>query len=133
VAAAGGGLDVLADEWLNGQAARISVGARERCGRVGCHPLGFRRSAEDLKRLAGITVSPERLRQIVERDGQRVGQLRQAGTLTPTWRGADCRTAPGLTRVYVGRDGFMAPMVTEAEKQKRRAAWASWAAPRWAC
>ena len=54
-----GGLDVPADEWLNGQAARISVGARERCCRVGGHPQGFRRSAEDLQRLAGLAVSPE--------------------------------------------------------------------------
>ena len=116
-----GGLDVPADNWLNGQAARISVGARERCCRVGCHPLGFRRSADDLRRLAGISVSPERLRQIVEGEGQRVARLQQAGALTPTWRGTDGHTAGGRTRVYVGVDGFMAPMVTEAEKQKRRA------------
>ena len=117
-----GGLDVPADNWLNGQAARISVGARERCCRVGCHPLGFRRSADDLRRLAGISVSPERLRQIVEGEGQRVARLRQTGGLLPTWRGSDCRTPTGPTRVYVGLDGFMAPMVTEQEKQKRRAA-----------
>jgi len=117
-----GGLEVPADEWLNGQAARISVGARERCCRVGCHPQGFRRAADDLRRLAGISVSPERLRQIVEGEGQRVAALRQAGVLAPTWRGVDCGTAGGRTRVYVGVDGFMAPMVTQAEKQKRRAA-----------
>jgi len=117
-----GGLDVPADNWLNGQAARISVGARERCCRIGGHPQGFRRSAEDLRRLAGISVSPERLRQIVEGEGQRVARLRQTGAWPPTWRGAECLTAPGQTRVYVGLDGFMAPMVTEAEKQKRRAA-----------
>lgn len=116
------GLDVPADEGLNGQGARISVGARERCCRVSCHPHGFRRAAEDLKRLAGISVSPEHLRQIVEGEGQRVARLRQAGVLAPTWRGADCGTAGGRTRVHVGVDGFLAPMVTEAEKQKRRAA-----------
>jgi len=117
-----GGLDVPADEWLNGQAARISVGARERCCRVGCHPQGFRRSADDLQRLAGISVSPERLRQIVEGEGQRIAHLRPAGALPPVWRGSDCRVPGGPTRVYVGLDGFMAPMVTEQEKQKRRAA-----------
>ena len=107
-----GGLDVPADNWLNGQAARISVGARERCCRVGCHPLGFRRSADDLQRLAGIAVSPERLRQIVEGEGQRVARRRQTGVLPPTWRGSEGRTPAGPTRVYVGVDGFMAPMVT---------------------
>ena len=58
----------------------------------------------------------------MEGEGQRVVKLRQAGVLTPTWRGSDCGTVGGPTRVYVGVDGFMAPMVTEAEKQKRRAA-----------
>jgi hypothetical protein len=121
-----GGLDAPADDWLNGQATRISVGARERCCRLGCHPQGFRRSADDLKRLAGISVSAEQLRRIVEGEGQRVAQQRRSGALTTPWRGSDCRVAGpasgavGRTRVYVGIDGFMAPMVTEAEKQKRR-------------
>jgi len=119
---AAGGVAVPADEWLNGQATRISVGARERCCRVGSHPHGFRRAAADLKHLAGISISPEHLRQIVEGEGQHVAKLRQTGALGPTWEGAACRTPAGPTRVYVGIDGFMAPMVTEVEKQKRRAA-----------
>lgn len=111
-----------ADEWLNRQAVRISPGARERCCRVGCHSHGFRRAAADLQHLAGIAVSPEHLRRIVEREGRQVAKLRQAGGLGPTWRGTDCGTDTGSTRVYVGIDGFMVPMVTEAEKRKRRAA-----------
>jgi hypothetical protein len=118
----GGGVVAPADEWLNGQGARISVGARERCCRMGGHVQGFRRAAEDLKHLAGISVSAEHLRQIVEGEGQHVAKLRQAGVLGATWRGAECGLAGGATRVYIGIDGFMAPMVTEAEKQKRRAA-----------
>lgn len=117
-----GGVEAPADEWLNRQAARISVGARERCCRVGCHAHGFRRAAEDLKHLAGISVSAERLRQIVEGTGQGVAKLQQAGVLNPTWRGAECESPEGSTRVYIGVDGFMAPMVTEAEKQRQRAA-----------
>ena len=57
----------------------------------------------------------------MEGEGQRVGHLRQTGVLLPTWQGSDCCTAGGPTRVYVGVDGFMAPMVTKQEKQKRRA------------
>jgi hypothetical protein len=117
-----GGMAAPADEWLNGQAARLSVGARERCCRVGCHPHGFRRAAQDLKHLAGISISPEHLRQIVEGEGQHVAKLRQAGAVGPTWRGADCGPLGGPTRVYIGVDGFMVPMVTEAEKHKRRVA-----------
>ena len=58
----------------------------------------------------------------MEGEGQRVAWLRQTGALTPTWRGVDSCSVTGPTRVYVGIDGFLAPMVTEAEKQKRRAA-----------
>jgi hypothetical protein len=151
-----GGLDVPADDWLNEDAARISRGARERCCRIGCHPQGFVHSADDLKRLAGISVSAERLRQIVEGEGHDLTRQRQSGALVPTWRGSDCRVetpasgdrgaGTGVTagaggragvgagattmsrvrqgawptRLYIGIDGFMAPMVTEAEKQKRR-------------
>jgi hypothetical protein len=121
-------LDIPADDWLNGQAARISRGARERCCRIGCHPQGFRRSADDLKRLAGISVSAERLRQLVEGQGRELARQRQCGALVPGWSGSDCGVEvdptgrAARTRVYVGIDGFMAPMVTEAEKQKRREA-----------
>lgn len=119
---AGEGVAVPADAWLNGAASRVSVGARERCCRIGRHPQGFKRSAEDLQRLAGWTVSPERLRQIVEGEGQAVGKLRESGVLGPDWSGSDCRVRPqGPRRVYVGVDGFMVPMVTQQEKSKRAA------------
>lgn len=112
-----------ADEWLNEGLPRVSSGARERCCRIGRHPQGFKRSAEDLKRLAGWSVSPERLRQIVESEGAQVAKLRESGLLAPDWSGSDCRVGPrGPSRVYVGVDGFMAPMVTQEEKHKRAAA-----------
>lgn len=102
---------------------RVSDGARERCCRIARHPQGFKRSAEDLKRLAGWTVSGERLRQIVEREGERVGKLRESSTWSPGWSASDCRVAAqDLSRVYTGVDGFMVPMVAEEEKNKRRAA-----------
>lgn len=111
-----------ADEWLNANAARVSVGARERCCRIGRHPQGFKRSAEDLQRLAGWSVSPERLRQIVEGEGERVAKLRESGLLSPQWSASDCRAAPRDTSLlYIGVDGFMAPMVTQEEKRKRAA------------
>ena len=118
----GEGTSPPADEWLNAGAARVSVGARERCCRIGRHPQGFKRSAEDLQRLAGWSVSPERLRQIVEGEGERAAKLRESGVLSPEWSASDCRIAPqGPSRVYVGVDGFMTPMVTQEEKHKRAA------------
>ena len=199
---ADGGTDAPGDDWLSDQAERVSRGARERCCRVACHPQGFRRAADDLNRLAGISLSAERLRQIAQREGRQIDTLRRSGAAEPAWRGADCRvpqapadsktavapvdskttvapadskapvspadskktvagadskttvagadsktTVAGAdskttcaaadskpavaaddskpatsTRVYIGVDGFMAPMVTEAEKLKRRAA-----------
>ncbi len=102
---------------------RVSDGARERCCRMARHPQGFKRSAEDLKRLAGWAVSAERLRQIVEREGECVGRLCESSEWSPQWSASDCRVRPqGPSRVYVGVDGFMAAMVTREEKQKRRAA-----------
>ena len=118
----GVGTQVPGDEWLNGSGPRISVGARELCSRIGQHPQGFRPSADALQRLAGLTVSPERLRQIVEGEGRRIAAARAAGQVPPSWQADVCRvTAGGPSRVYVGVDGVMVPMVTAEEKAKRRA------------
>lgn len=117
------GTHAPADHWLNGGGPRISVGARELCSRIGQHPQGFRKSAEALKRLSGLKVSAERLRQIVEGEGLRIAAAREAGRVPAQWRADECRVRPGgASRVYVGVDGVMVPMVTRGEKAKRRAA-----------
>jgi len=92
------------------------------CSRIGQHPQGFRKSADALQRLAGLTVSPERLRQIVEGEGRQMAAARASGQVAPRWQADACRvTAGGPSRVYVGIDGVMVPMVTVGEKAKRRA------------
>jgi hypothetical protein len=92
------------------------------CSRIGQHPQGFRKSAEALKRLSGLPVSPERLRQIVEGEGRRICAARAGGQVPAQWQADECRLSPGgPSRVYVGVDGVMVPMVTEGEKVKRRA------------
>jgi hypothetical protein len=48
-------------------------------------------------------------------------EAQRRGLLAPDWEAADCRTKSGTTRVYLGVDGVMVPLVTDAEKQKRRA------------
>jgi hypothetical protein len=91
------------------------------CSRIGQHPQGFRKSAESLQRLAGLRVSPERLRQIVEAEGRRISAARAAGQVPAVWQANECRVRRGgPSRVYVGVDGVMVPMVTEGEKAKRR-------------
>ena len=93
------------------------------CSRIGQQPQGFRKSAEALKRLAGLTVSPERLRQVVEGEGRRMAAARAAGQVPPSWQAEACCVRPGgPSRMYVGVDGVMVPMVTAGEKAQRRAA-----------
>lgn len=74
----------------------------------------FKQSAEDLFTVAGIRVSSERLRQIVESEGRRVMASRLSGRLEPGW------SASQAEQVYVGVDGVMVRGVTEVEKKKRR-------------
>ena len=113
-----GGLDA----WLGIADGRVSVAARELCCRATLDGASFRRAAANLARLGQITVSAERLREIVEAEGRQVLSARAAGALGPDWTAADCRVAPGgPTRVILGSDGVMVPLVSAAEKRKRRA------------
>jgi len=72
-------------------------------------------------------VSEELLRQVVEAEGKAVLTAQQTGRLTLPWTAADCRRqdaagrATGQSRVYLGADGVKVPLVTDAEKVKRRA------------
>lgn len=112
-----GGLDA----WLGIADARVSVAARELCGRATLDGASFRRAAENLARLGQITVSAERLREIVEAEGRQVLSSRAAGLLGPGWTAADCRVGrDGPTRVLLGSDGVMVPLVSAEEKRRRR-------------
>ena len=109
-----------ADGLLGIDQERVSPGAREVLCRLGIVE-DFAGAAEDAQRIGNVPVSKERLRQIVEREGSRVTQVRDAGTLQATWTQADARLKQSVkTRVYGGIDGVMAPMVTQAEKDQRR-------------
>jgi hypothetical protein len=65
-------------------------------------------------------VSKETLRQLIEQEGRSVMEVQRRGLLAPDWEARDCRTESGVTRVYLGADGVMVPLITDAEKQKRR-------------
>jgi hypothetical protein len=120
----GSGSDQRLDRWLGIADSSVSVAARELCCQVSVAQVSFTKSAELLDRVGNIQVSKERMRQIVEEEGRRVNALRQAGQVRPDWQAKDCAVAPGrATRVMTGSDGVMVPVITEAEKQKRRAKW----------
>jgi hypothetical protein len=115
------------DRVINARGESVTPGVRELACRENQAATSFDKAAENLARGAQITMSGEQLRQVVEAEGRRALAAQQTRTLPTAWTSADCevvedgRKTPGKTRVYTGCDGVMAPVITQAEKDKRRA------------
>jgi hypothetical protein len=86
----------------------------------------FDKAAENLGRAAQICISGELLRQVVESEGKAIQAAATAGRLPVDFDASKC---PALdqdgeptekTRIYLGADGVMVPVVTAEEKQARR-------------
>ncbi len=108
------------DAWLGMSQGRYSVGVRELCCREAADS-DFRTAAEDLAEVGQIEISHETVRQIVEAEGRQVVGQQRSGALGPHWTAEDCRSEPQEpTCVITGADGVMVPLVTKAEKGKRR-------------
>jgi hypothetical protein len=100
---------------------RYSQGVREMVCRVGLDG-SYRKAAEDLRRLSQIALSYQTLRDLFQREGQKVRAATQKGELTPTFTAEDCHVrADEPTCLITGADGFQVPLITEAEQRKRRA------------
>jgi hypothetical protein len=84
--------------------------------RVGLHG-SFEAAADHLGRTAQLSLSAHTIRQILERQGRAVRAAQQSGALAPRFTSADCTKETMVT----GADGVMVPLVTEPQKQKRRA------------
>lgn len=111
---------VPVDIWLGITQDRYSPGVREMCCREACGS-DFRQAAEDLERVGQIRLTHEMLRQVVEGEARQAVACQQGGGLRLGWTGADCRSGPGEpTCLITGADGVKVPLVTEAEKAKRR-------------
>jgi hypothetical protein len=108
------------DAWLDAIEDTISLGVREMACRLNGDGKNFDKAAANLKRTAQVQLSGETLRVLVEAEGRRVLQAQRSGRLPLDWSAADCKAKEGTTRIYVGSDGVMVPMVTEAEKAARR-------------
>jgi hypothetical protein len=112
------------DAYLDRAERTISLGVCEMACRLNGNSKNFDRTAEDLKHATHIELSGETLRQLIESEGKAVVTAMQSGTLPITWSAKDCASEPekpgSPTRVYLGSDGVMAPMVTQSEKTKRR-------------
>jgi hypothetical protein len=108
------------DRWVDTAEATISLGVREMACRLNGDGKNFDKTAANLARTAQIQVSGETLRVLVETEGKRVLQAQRSGELAVGWLANDCLTNEKTTRVYLGSDGVMVPLVTASEKKSRR-------------
>lgn len=109
------------DVYLDKTEQTMSVGAREIACRLNNDGKNFDKTAVNLARAAQIFTSGETLRVLVENEGKQVLKAQQSGTLPLPWSVEDCKAdATSPSRIYLGSDGVMVPMVTDVEKKKRR-------------
>ena len=112
------------DDAVDAEHESVSPGVREMACRLNNDATNFDAAADNLHRTAQIKMSGEQLRLIVLADGRAVQQAQQAGAIAPAFQAADCNVEPenpqSATRIYTGCDGVMVPLVTDAEKKKRR-------------
>jgi len=108
----------------------VSVGVRQLCCREGTQGRSFDRGRENLKHVGQLRVGEEMFRQIVESEGRAILLASESLQLELDWSGQECVTVtPGgeaTTRMYVSGDGVLAPVTTQAEKDKRRATAKKW-------
>lgn len=76
----------------------------------------FSRVARSLKRTAQLTLSEDRIRRVVEAEGQTVIRAQSSGVLAASFTAEDC--ADGV--MVTGADGVFVPVVPETQKARRR-------------
>jgi hypothetical protein len=114
------GSQAPAEALFNRAGESVTRGVRELACRLNQKGPSFRTVAENLARTAQVSLSGETLRQLVEHEGKQVLAAQQAATLPTAFEAADCEVSPGKTRLYVGCDGVMVPLITDGEKRARR-------------
>lgn len=137
-----GGSDVPVDKLIDDVGRMVTLGVSEVACRLAIDSTSFQRAAENLLRAAGLSISEESLRKLVEHEGKLLLSAQRLEQLELDFSAADCRTtvtggravaepssgessgggpSTGVTRIYMGSDGVMVPAITDAEKLKRRA------------
>jgi len=86
------------------------------CCREALH-CSFEVASDNLRRTAQLSIAGCSLREVVENEGRSVLTAQQKGSLRPAFTAAECTDQIMIT----GADGVMVPLVTEEQKQKRRA------------
>lgn len=122
--AAGQGSHTPLDRLLDQAESVVSVGARELCCRLGIAGGSFARAATNLDRAAGVKMSEEKFRQVVEAEGQAVLAASEHEQLELDFSAAQCKTltpeGQEVSRIYGSCDGVLAPVTMQVEKDKRR-------------
>ena len=112
-----------ADATLNIDTYGLSAGAREALTMLGM-TIEFRGAMATAKRLAGINLCAETIRQVTLREAERMAAAAREGTLKPSFTPEQTATGaasqPGPTRLYLGADGVLVPTVLQREKDLRR-------------
>jgi hypothetical protein len=122
----GVGSVVPVEQVIDPQQASISIGVREMACRLNNDGTSFDAAAENLQRTALVKMSGEQLRQLVMSEGAAILKAQQENAIATAFRAVECVVDTSLpqeqqtTRIYTGLDGVMVPLVTEAEKVKRR-------------
>ena len=119
-----GGTGSLVDDLIDAAHESVSVAVKEMCCRLGIDSGSFQRAAGSLLRVGQLRLSDELLRKIVESEGKAALVWQDQATVPLTWNAESTTTTATedgspVRRMYVGMDGFMLPMVTEAEQSKR--------------
>jgi hypothetical protein len=119
-----GSSDSPVDELIDLAACGVSLAVREMCCRIATDSGSFARAASNLDRLAQVKLSDEKLRQLAELEGRAVLAWHEHEQLEFDFDARECltsQTSDGSirSRIYIGIDGFMLPMVSDAEMGKR--------------
>ena len=121
---AGGMRCVPVDDLVDLAHQSVTLGVKEMCCRIGIDSGSFKRAASSLERVGRLKISDELLRQIVESEGTQAVLWQEQEQLELDFEAGKCLTTctadqSPVSRVYVGLDGFMLPMVTQQEAGKR--------------
>lgn len=93
-----------------------SHGVCEMCCRESLN-VAFVPASANIQRLAQLEMASSTVRQIVEQHGAALSRAQHTGDAGPDFTADDCTEKT----VIAGVDGVMTPLVTETQKQKRRA------------
>ena len=121
-----GTTDAAIDPLIDLARSGVSLATREMCCRVAVDSGSFARAAANLGRLAGLKLSDEKLREVVESEGRAVLAWQEQDQLeldfdAGRWVTDATVGKQSVSRAYVGIDGFLLPMVSDAEAAKRSA------------